>query len=338
MPRISLLLAAAFIASASQVSAQEQDHTWTADRPDGSAPGGIFADRPLDQGAIEISASYNKMDLAGVKFETEYLTTDETLGLFEIAPLSLATDLIEFRLGVGLTEDLTLFARTGFISKKREQVTPETYFVVESQALADSEVHLLWNAFQEGAVRAHLQAGILVPTGSVDESADVAGIRTGILPYDMQTGAGTIAFMPGAGIQMQNAVGTVGLQAVGRIYVGENDRGWRPGHSAELNGWAAYKLNDYFSATVRARAIGWAAIEQADESLDPFRDPGELASSFGGVRVDVPVGLNIHMPTGPLAGHRLSLEWVSNVHESLDGPWLAADNGFVVTWKANVGG
>jgi len=344
MRRISFLLAAALVSSATQVSAQEPlisaqepEHTWTADRPDGAAPGGIFADQTLDKGALELSVSYNKSDLDGIKFETDYLTTDQTLDLFEIAPLTLATDLVELRIAAGLTEDVTLVARSGFVSKRREQVTPETYFVVESQDMADTEVQLLWNAYNQGPVKAHLQAGVLIPTGSVEESADVAGIRSGILPYDMQTGGGSFAVMPGATIQMQNGVGTVGLQFVGRIYVGENSRGWRPGNSAEANAWAAYKFNDYFAVTGRIRTLGWAAIEQADEDLDPFRDPGELASSYGGVRVDAPVGLSIRMPSGPLAGHRMSLEWVSNVHETLDGPWLAADNGFVVTWRARLG-
>jgi hypothetical protein len=344
MRRISFLLAAALVSGATQASAQEpliasqeEEHTWTADRPDGAAPGGVFADQTLDQGTLELSVSYSKMDLDGVKFETDYLTPDQTLDLFEIAPLTLATDLVELRLAAGLSDDVTLVARSGFVSKRREQITSERYFVLESEDLADTEVHVLWNAYDEGPVKAHVQAGILIPTGSVEESGDVAGIRSGILPYDMQTGVGTVAFMPGATIQMQNRVGTVGLQFLGRIYVSENDRGWRPGNAAEANAWAAYKVNDYFAVTGRIRAVGWAAIEQADDSLDPFRDPGELASSYGGVRVDAPVGLSIRMPTGPLAGHRLSLEWVSNVHESLDGPWLAADNGFVVTWRTAVG-
>lgn len=337
MPRTSLLLATMLALGVGQVAAQDQDYTWTSDRPDGVAPGGVFADHTLDESAIELSASYSRSNLNGIKFDTDFLTVDQTLDLFEIAPLSLATDLVEVRLGVGLTDEISLVARTGFVSKKREQVTPQTYFVVESQDMADSEVQLLVSVYDQGAVRAHLQGGILIPTGSVDETADVAGVRSGILPYDMQTGAGTMAFMPGVTIAMQNEAGTVGAQVIGRIYAGENDRGWRPGNAVEANGWAAYKVNDFFAVTAGVHALGWGRIEQSDDSLDPFRDPGELATSYGGVRVDLPVGLSIRMPSGPLAGHRLSLEWVSNIHEKLDGPWLAADDGFVIRWQAALG-
>lgn len=337
MRRTSLLLAASLALVAGPAAAQDEAHTWTVDRPDGTAPGGVFADRVLGQGGLELTAVYSKMSHMGLRFGSDFISIDETLGLFDVAPLSLSTELLEVRLGVGLGEGTSLLARTGLVSKRREQVTQDDFFVLESEALADTEVHLLWEAYSEGEVRAHLQGGVLIPTGSVEETGDVAGIRTGILPYDMQTGVGTFGILPGFTIQMQNEVGTVGAQVMGRVHFGENDRGWTPGNAVEANGWAAYKLNDYFSASARIRAIGWGAIQNADETLDPFRDPGELASSFGGSRVDLPIGLNVYIPEGRLAGHRLSLEWVSNVHEDLDGPWLAADNGFVIAWQAVVG-
>ncbi|HSR42239.1 MAG TPA: hypothetical protein VLL48_08710 [Longimicrobiales bacterium] len=337
MPRTSLLLAAFLAFAAGPAVAQDpmtQEHTWTADRPDGVAPGGVFADRVLGEGEFEVTALYSNMDLSGVRFGTDFLSIDETLDFFEVAPLTLTTEVLEVRLGMGLGDGLSLLARTGFASKRREQVTDETFFVLESEALTDTEVHVLWEVFGEGAVRAHFQGGVVLPTGSVEEEADLAGIRTGVLPYDMQTGVGTVGVLPGFTVQMQNEVGTVGAQVTGRVYFGENDRGWRPGNAVEANGWASYRFNDYFAATAAVRAIGWGAIEEADDALDPFRDPGELASSFGGSRVDLPIGLNLYLPDGTLAGHRLSVQWVSNVHEDLDGPWLAADHGFTIAWQA----
>lgn len=336
MLRTSLLLATSLALVAGPATAQDA-HTWTADRPDGVAPGGVFADRTLSEGSVEVTAVYSKMDLSGVRFGTDFLSVNETLRLFDVAPLSLSTEVLEIRAAFGLGDGMSLLGRTGFVSKRREQVTADNFFILESEDLADTEVHLLWEAFSEDGVRAHLQGGVLIPTGSVEETGDVAGIRTGVLPYDMQTGVGAFGVLPGFTIQMQNEVGTVGAQVVGRVYVGENDRGWKPGNAVEAKAWAAYMLNDYFSANAGVRALGWGAIRNGDDALDPFRDPGELASSFGGSRVDLPVGLNVHMPNGPLAGHRLSMEWVSNIHEDLDGPWLAADHGFVLAWQAAVG-
>lgn len=348
MHRTSLFLAASAFLVGGQAAAQalpagltaqdEPQHTWTVDRPDGVSPAGVFADRVLGDGALEVTAIYSKMDHMGVRFGSEFITTDETLGLFTVAPLTLSTEVLEVRVGLGLGEGASLLARGGFVSKRREQVTDDNFFVLESQNLADTEVHVLYEVFSEGAVRAHLQGGVLVPTGSVDEEGDVPGIRSGVLPYDMQTGVGTFGVLPGFTIQMQNEVGTVGAQVVGRVHFGENDRGWTPGNAVEANGWAAYRFNDYFSASARVRALGWGAIRNGDEALDPFRDPGELGSSFGGSRVDLPIGLNVHVPSGALVGHRIRAEWVSNVHESLDGPWLAADNGFVLAWQAPLGG
>lgn len=336
MYRTALLSAVLLAFTAGSAGAQE--HLWTADRPDGVAPPGVYADRTLGVGTFEITAQYQQLDLLGVRFGSELITNDQTFDLFQIAPLEQVSELLEVRAAYGLTEQLTLFARSGFVQKTRDQITEEDFFILESSALADTEVHLLWEAFRSGPVRAQLQGGVLIPTGSVDEEDGITGVRSGILPYDMQTGAGVFGILPGIAISMQNEVGTVGAQVIGRIYSGENDRGWRPGNAVEANGWASYRANDYISITARVRATGWAEIEGFDPALDPFRDPGELASSFGGERVDVPIGLAFYMPRGMLAGHRLSFEWISNVHEETDGPWLASDNGFVVSWQAAFGG
>ena len=337
MARTPVLLTTLVVLGVVQLQAQE--HVWTIDRPDGVAPIGVFGDRTLASGALELTAIYSSSDHLGIRFGTEVVSIDQTLDLFDVAPLSLATELLEVRLGLGLTDRLTLAGRIGIVSKERQQVTTDQFFIIEVSDVSDTEVHLLWEVTNPGgAVRAHLQGGLSLPTGSIEESADVSGIRTGVLPYDMQTGAGVVGALPGATAAVQNEVGTVGGQIMGRIYFGENDRGWRPGNAVEFNGWASYKVSDYVSVTARVNAIGWDAIDGFDAELNPFRDPGELGSSYAGERVNLPVGLNIYIPTGPLAGHRLSFEWVANVHEDLDGPWLAADDGFNISWQVVLGG
>jgi hypothetical protein len=333
MPRTPIFVTALLAFSAVQAGAQQ--YTWNGMRPDAVGPAGVLGDRVLGQGVIEVTAAFTSNGHEGVRFGSDFLSFEDVFDLdFAVAPLSLGTEVLELQAAFGVQDNLTVIVRTAWMNKSRTQLTNSLeFFELESSGISDTEAHVLYELFNSGGVRAHVQGGLIVPTGSVDAEGAVVGVRTGVLPYDMQLGGGVFGFMPGLTVQSQNDAGTVGAQIVGRIYVGENDRGWAPGNAIEANAWAAVHLNDYFSASARLRAVGWGAIEGFDADLDPFRDPGELPVSFGGELIQIPIGLNVYMPHGVLAGHRLTVEWISTAHESLDGPWLAADNGFVISWQ-----
>jgi hypothetical protein len=206
--------------------------------------------------------------------------------------------------------------------------------VLESNGISDLEVQALYSVFSQDAVRAHLHAGVTVPTGSVSASDGVESLREeGTLPYDMQLGAGAFGFSPGLTAQIMNESGTVGAQLLGTFFFAEKED-WRLGNRIEGNVWAAYRLSRHFSASARAHVISFEGIEGFDPELDPARDPGEWPISFAGTRVDLPIGLNLYMPEdGPWAGHRLSVELVFPVYESFDGPWLASDWGATIGWQ-----
>lgn len=329
------MLAALFLALPAVDVAAQEDFTWTADRPDGVAPAGVVADRVLPLGAFEFQASYRSYDHAGVRFGNQFLFVDEVLQFFDFAPFAMSTRSYSATLSYGATDDVTLVGRFGWIEKEREQLTQDDQiFTLSNEDLADPELLALWEILGQDEWRVHLQAGASIPLGSVEEESEVSGIRTGVLPYEMQTGTGVIGLLPGITAQAMNESGSVGLQVQGRAYVGENDRGWRPGNAVEANGWAAYRVSRFISVSSGLRATAWGAIEGFDTELVPQRDPGELPGSFAGERVDIPLGVNVRMAEGPLAGHRMSVEFLWNVHEELDGPWLASDDGFVLRWTA----
>ena len=66
-------------------------------------------------------------------------------------------------------------------------------------------------------------------------------------------------------------------------------------------------------------------------------DPGDLALAFAAERVNLPLGVNLRMPQGPLAGHRIGLKTVWTVHKDMDGPNIASDWGFAMGWQKEFG-
>lgn len=332
-----LALTLAGLAGPLAVPAAAQDHPWTSDRPDGVAPVGIIADRTLPAGTFEVGYRFSNVDAEGLKAGPDPVTELELLDIFEFVPLARSVDTHVLTLGYGVNDDVTVMANVGYTSKRRETANEEVFFIQESSDVADARVDVLWDVWEQGPHRAHLQLGAVVPLGSVEQRGDIPGASDVLLPYDMQIGSGSFALVPGVVLATQNEFGTVGAQVQGVLHLTDNDRDYRPGDEVRANVWAAYRLNEVFSLSSGVRAVGSNAIEGFDPALETFRDPGDLSLSFGGTRVDIPLGLNVLMPQGPLAGHRFGVEFAWTVHENLDGPLLASDWGFTVGWQSAFG-
>lgn len=331
--RASLLAAAVLVLPATAPLAA-QDFIWTPDRPDAVAPPGVFGDRVFAAGGFELSAYYRRISQEGIRFGSELVDPVSMFEFFEIVPLALVTDAYVVRAGLGLTDDLTVVGRGGFLTRRREQITEDfTFFVMESQGISDIELQALYGFWDSDAIRAHLHAGVSAPTGTVQARGGFDDVRAGgTLPYDMQMGAGAWGFSPGITAQVMNESGTVGGQVVGTLYLLEKGD-WRHGDKVEANAWAGYRFNRFFSASARVNVLSFEAIKGFDPELEPFRDPGEHPLSFSGTRVEIPVGLNLYMPEGRWQGHRLSAELLFPVYENFDGPWLATDWSVKLGWQ-----
>ena len=335
--RGTTVLAAALFLAAAPLAAQE--YVWTEDRPDGVAPAGITADRTLPGGTLEVAYRFGQRTSRGLTFGTASVLEDEVLDLgFTFVPIERTVNAHLFTVGFGVTEAITAMASAAWVEKNRTTANDSVLFFNESSGISDLEANVLWEVHREGPYRGHLQLGLLVPVGSVDERGDFPDAADVILPYEMQIGTGSWALAPGITGQAMNEVGSVGAQIRAVFSLTDNDRDWRPGTRVEGRLWTAYRFNDFVSASGGIRAAQTSAIQGADPDLETFRDPGDLALSFATKRVDLPLGVNLRLPPGgPLGGQRLSLEAIWTVHEESDGPILADDWGFIIGFQSSFG-
>jgi hypothetical protein len=339
--RGTAVLVAALALIAAPVGAQE--YVWTADRPDGVAPVGIANDRALGAGVLEVLYRFARMEARGLKFGSAIFTEDEALDVFTFVPVERSAEAHNVTLAFGATDELTFSITGGWVDKTRLSADEEVFFLTGSSGLADLQADALWEVYASGPWRGHVQMGVIVPTGSIDEegdfpaSGDLGAVSGAQLPYDMQIGTGSVTLVPGIGAQVMNEYGSVGGQVRGFFAITDNDRGWRPGGRVDARGWLAYRFNDFVSASAGVRALAGHAIQGADPDLETLRDPGDLALSYATERVDLPVGLNLRMTEGPFAGHRIGIEGIWTVHEESDGPQLASDWGFVIGWQKEFG-
>ena len=329
------LLVAALLALAMPLSAQE-DHIWTSRRPDGQAPLGIMNARTLELGEIKLSYQFSQFDSRGQWFEGDSIPVETTLEFYEVAPLTLSDKTHKLGVAYGATEDLSIAASMTYGQVERAHLTDAgVFYVTGSEGIGDLELDFMYTFFNEGPYRAHVQLGGLLPTGDEGPMAETPFSAPGeeALPYDMRMGAGTFALLPGATVQVQNDVASVGAQVKANISLGKNDLDYALGNSFEATVWAAYRLNDYFSVSGRLRWLSWNGIDGADPALDPLRDPGNDGFFQDGERFELPVGMNFYLPEGSrFAGHRLSIEGFFPISHDYEGPQFGMDWGVVMGW------
>jgi hypothetical protein len=324
------LLAATLLLAATPVAAQE--YLWNADRPDGVAPVGIVVDRPLDAGALRVGYRFSRAEWRGLRSTGGILLETDALDLgFTFVPLEMTATAHRLTLGYGITDDLTVMATGGYLMKDAQFANDSVFFFGDSEGIMDAEADVLWEVYSAGPYKGHLQLGVIAPFGSIDQTSDFPTAADAQLPYDMQIGTGSWLVMPGVGAQVMNETGSVGGQIRGVFALTDNDRGWRPGDRLEGLVWMAHRFNRNVSASTGVRGYAANDIQGIDPDLETLRLPGDLALTYGGNRVDIPLGVNLRMTEGPLAGHRVGVEAVWTVHEKVHGPRIGSD------WAVNIG-
>lgn len=218
-------------------------------------------------------------------------------------------------------------------------------FTTESSGIGDLRLSGLVRLIDRPACSLHVNLGVSLPTGAIDERDDNPRCRMmascpAQLPYPMQLGSGTVD--PSVGLTWRGDSGVLswGAQATATVRLGRNDHGYSQGERYDATAWAAKALSDRFSVSARLAAREWSDYDGRDEELavgDTGFIPTAESGLRGGRRAEVGIGVNWSAGGGALAGHRLALEAFNPVHQDLDGPQLESDGTLIVGWQYSGG-
>jgi len=314
---------------------QTVSEDWT-ERPDSRAPAGLRQDALLAPGAFEVSYRMEILGYEGMKVGTQEVPAILVLRDWDLAPLSMTVQRHAVELRAGILDWLGASALIPFHHISAELADDQVRGSPSASGVGDIEVHTLIGLHDTWPYRAHLIAGASLPVGSVDEAGQLPNVfgsnpeRT--LPYPMQPGDGTFAFLTGAMFVAENAAGTVGLRGGARIPVGENDRGWTRGNSYDAQAWMAYRFTDWVSGSVRISYLKTGNLTGSDTAMDAFSSPLAHPDLQSGSQVSLPIGINLRFPEGRLEGNRIGIELLVPVHEDLDGPQLTPSSGLALSW------
>lgn len=229
-------------------------------------------------------------------------------------------------------------------------------FTIRSDGIGDTSLTGSFRAFDSDHHSVVVNVGLSFPTGSIRKKGDtpLPGTRNQ-LPFTMQLGSGTWDIILSAGYQGRTdslesthlaLLGSVGwgVQVLGKIRTGENDRNYRLGNRLIVSAWMSARPFQFVEPFLKLNTEIWGTIHGNDESSPgpifptPVSDPGH----FGGEKLVLTGGVTLRLPDLPegrfyaqLSKQSVTIEYGQPVYESLNGPQPRERRRLSVNWATS---
>ncbi|RMH39969.1 MAG: transporter [Gammaproteobacteria bacterium] len=312
-------------------------HDWTSARPDGHAPAGVMGDHTHKTGDWMLSYRLMHMEMNELYSGSDKISASTALSDYMVSPLDMEMDMQMFGAMYAINDHLTFMAMVPYLRKSMTHVTRSgTKFTTESEGLGDVSVSGLYVIKKWHGQQLHLNLGVSLPTGSIDEKdatpADPSA--TNNLPYPMQLGSGTTDLRLGMTYLGQTEEYSWGAQINTIWRTGENDNHYTLGDEIMATYWGAKSLTDALSVSVRLNYKNWDGIDGRDTTLNANMVPTANTTNSGGSRTEIGLGFNLYAPkSSKFSGHRLSLEYIEPIQQDLSGLQLGLTRQWTVSWQ-----
>lgn len=336
-------------AMATVIALSTNAHADDVTRADSHAPIGVMADHFHKRGEWMFSYRFMSMDMAGNRDGDDRIAPDTIVTTvpnrfagqpmqpptLRVAPLDMRMDMHMFGAMYAPTDRVTLMAMVNYHDRTMDH---RTYmggmgttvlgdFTTETSGIGDTQVAALVSLIDTPQRKLHAIAGLSLPTGSHDETAEILtpmNMRPTVrLPYPMQLGSGSVDPVLGLSWQAYEPGWSWGAQWRSTVRVADNDDDYRLGDEHRLTGWIARAWTDAVSTSLRLEHYRRGNISGQDaqivapvQTADPDRQ--------GVSRTDLGLGINL-AGSGGLHGYRVALEYLVPVAQDLDGPQLETD-------------
>ena len=314
-------------------SALAHEGNWTAARPDGHAPISVMGDHMHKMGESMISYRYMTMDMKGLLKGSSNITKAQAAPSYPMSmmgnmlPKDMSMDMHMFGTMHAISDKWTLM---GMINYLDNEMIMQSGIKMESSGLSDIKLGGLYELLStDHGRRTHLNLGVSLPTGSIDEKNSAGNI----LGYGMQLGSGTWDFTPAITFLGQTDDYSWGAQFGGVLRIGENDQDYSLGNRLEASLWGARKLTDSISASAKLDYSSQSEVDGEDsrmmKTMSPALDPksqGRDLATFG-------LGLNYYFQAGELQGHRFAAEWETPISQNVNGVQLELDSIWTLGWQ-----
>lgn len=293
------------------------------------APIGVMGDHPHQKGEWMVSYRFSEMQMAGNKKGTKNISKDVILNDFMVAPLTMTMKMHMFGLMRGINDKLTIMAMLPYKELTMDhQNNMGIRFATKSNGIGDIKLSGLYSLYNNNNTRFLFNAGISIPSGSINKKDDTPSNNHQKLPYPMQLGSGTYNFLPKFTYSDFKNSWSWGGQLGAVIHLGQNDNHYSFGDKYNLTIWQGYKINNKLTSSIRLNGKIWENIDGLDPELNVMMSPAARSDLRSGKEVELLFGINF-VPNNKY-NVILSLEAGGPIYQKLDGPQLKNDYLFTI--------
>lgn len=309
---------------------------YSPERPDGHGPIGTMGNHTHNKGEFMFSYRYMNMFMEGAQVGSSDVSNATVLSPtgfnFPVTPTQMTMEMHMFSGMWGVNDTLTLMLMIPYLHNSMTHITRMGGgFTTTSTGIGDIQLQTLTRLYaisapSIGAHRAHLLLGLSFPSGSINKRDQTPMGPNQLLPYPMQTGTGTFAFVPGIAYAGERNDISWGLISKGFVQIGRNSQGYSVGNKYLINAWSAYRMLDWVSASFRLNWSQWYNYDGADPRLNPNVVYTARADLRGGQRLDVLGGANVLFPEIFGYENRIAIEYGAPIYQYLNGPQLQTNH------------
>jgi len=292
---------------------------------DGHAPIGVMGDHMHKTGEWMVGYRYMQMDMEGNIRGNDSLSPQQVAMQESVmmVPLEMETNMHMLGIMYAPTDDVTLAVASSYLDKKMKTIMPMGMGMTSetrSSGVGDIKINALFalgdTASATGSQRWHANLGLSVPTGSIDEEANMG--RKG---YGMQLGTGTYDAKLGISYAgFESRLGWGG-QASTLVALNENKHDYKRKPSYMATAWASYRFVPSLSTSLRIKHEHKGAVSGQDAGMT-MSMTGTDTKNTGRDITSLGLGANFVSSHGIMRGHRFAIEWLKPLHQDVRGVQL----------------
>jgi hypothetical protein len=331
--------AGAFALALLAVSSAQADDRKT---PTDHAPIGVEGDHLHKKGEWMVGYDYERSRTSGYRSGTSKVSNASVMKAYGEAAVEMDMEMHMVEVMYGITDDLTLMIMPQYMSMDMTHQSSHGGGHIHKhrvEGFGDTDVMGLYSLYKKedeaNRQAVHLNLGLSLPTGSIDETFTDHHDKVYNLPYQMQFGSGTVDPIIGATYNGSMGDWSWGAQTLNTIRVGENSKGYRLGNEYTATGWIARNVTDFASLSLRLDGERWDDVSGRNTSLPLKAIAGANPSELDGERVMANVGLNLLAGEnlGVLAGQRLAVEFGLPAYQRYSGVQPDMDYRLQLAWQ-----
>ncbi|NNC49243.1 MAG: hypothetical protein HKO01_01770 [Flaviramulus sp.] len=298
-------------------------------RPDAHAPIGIMGDHLHKKGGLMVAFRYMNMVMDGNKSGANNISNESIYNSFMVAPQDMTMNMYMFGIMYAPSDNLTLMLMQNLGEKdmdlKARMMMSNNMimfrdFSTNSTGFGDLKVSALYGIFDTNKTSLHLNGGINIPVGDIENRGDTPMENNVKLPYAMQLGSGTFDITLGATFKVNANCMSFGTQFLSTLRTGENRQDYRFGNVYQLNIWGAYKISENFSFSCRLHGVTESKLKGADEELNSMIVTTANTNNYGIDKIKTFIGVNVAFPsTSSLKDLRFGIEAGTPIYEVYNG-------------------